>query len=246
MNPEKIASLVRRAVRERMLAPGQVLNQDELARRFGVSRIPLREALRTLSGEGLIVMRPGMGAVVFELDAYEVEELYDLRLQLEPPLARLVAEQARPREVEELDGLVQRMAGGPADGRSDGRSDGGGKSGRSAKSSASRAPNPEEWSGLHYAFRRRMYEIPERRHTRRLVTQLLNLVEPYSRYHAHVLGAHDLVRTELDAEVGALRARDGDRLAELIAANVTHVRKALVTAMRSSRADEPAWDAPFA
>lgn len=220
MNPEKIASLIRRAVCERVLPPGQVLNQDELARRFGVSRIPLREALRTLAGEGLVVMRPGMGAVVFELDTYQVEELYDLRLQLEPPLARLVAEQARPREVEELGRLVRRMERSPG-------------------------PDPEEWSGLHYAFRRRMYEIPERHHTLRLVTQLLNLVEPYSRYYAHVLGAQDRVGTELRQEMDALRARDGSRLAKLITANVKDVRRALVSAMRTHDPDEPPWNTPF-
>jgi DNA-binding GntR family transcriptional regulator len=220
VNPEKIASRVRRAVRERVLPPGQVLNQDELARRFGVSRIPLREALRTLSGEGLIVMRPGMGAVVFELDAHEVEELYDLRLQLEPPLARLVAEQARPREIEELDGLVRRMEKSPG-------------------------PGPEEWSGLQYAFRRRMYEIPERHHTCRLVTQLLDLAEPYSRYYAHVLGAQDRVGAELQQEVEALRARDGTRLAKLITANVKDARRVLVSAMRTREPDEPPWNAPF-
>jgi DNA-binding GntR family transcriptional regulator len=56
MRPDEIAALLRRAVRERVLLPGQTLNQDELAKRFGVSRIPLREALRTLVGEGLIVI----------------------------------------------------------------------------------------------------------------------------------------------------------------------------------------------
>ena len=206
MHPEEIAALLRRAVRERVLTPGQPLNQDELARRFGVSRIPLREALRTLSGEGLIVMRPGMGAMVIELDAREVEELYDLRLQLEPSLARAVAGQVRARDIDELDGLVKRMAQAPK-------------------------PDPEEWSGLHYVFRRRLYEMSGRRHGLRLVTQLLNLVEPYSRYYAHVLGAQDRVGVELAEEVETLRAGDGERLAELIGANIEHVRRALVAAM---------------
>jgi DNA-binding GntR family transcriptional regulator len=221
LHPEKIASLLRRAVRERVLPPGQALNQDELARRLGVSRIPLREALRTLSGEGLIVMRPGMGAVVFELDADEVEELYDLRLQLEPPLARFVAEQVRPQDVDELAGLVRRMA------------------------EETPKPDPEEWSGLHYAFRRRLYEMPGRRHSLRLVTQLLNLVEPYSRYYAHVLGAQDRVGVDLREEVGALQDRDGHRLADLIGGSIRRVRQALVEAMRSGDQDKDRWDEPF-
>lgn len=221
MHPEDIAALLRRAVRERVLTPGQPLNQDELARRFGVSRIPLREALRTLSGEGLIVMRPGMGAMVIELDAHEVEELYDLRLQLEPPLARAVAGQVRPRDIDELDSLVRRMAHAPK-------------------------ADPEEWSGLHYVFRRRLYEMSGRRHALRLVTQLLNLVEPYSRYYAHVLGAQDRVGVELANEVDALRAGDGERLAELIGANIEHVRRALVAAMGAGESPKDRLEELFA
>ncbi|GAA5180205.1 GntR family transcriptional regulator [Rugosimonospora acidiphila] len=220
MHPEDIAALLRRAVRERVLTPGQPLNQDELARRFGVSRIPLREALRTLSGEGLIVIRPGMGAMVIELDAHEVEELYDLRLQLEPSLARAVAGQVRSRDIDELDGLVQRMAQAPK-------------------------PDPEEWSGLHYVFRRRLYEMSGRRHGLRLVTQLLNLVEPYSRYYAHVLGAQDRVGVELAGEVAALRADDGELLANLISANIEHVRSALVAAMGAVEAPRDRLDELF-
>lgn len=214
MRPEDIAGLLRRAIRERVLAPGQTLNQDDLARRFGVSRIPLREALRTLAAEGLVMIRPGLGAVVAELDPEEVEELYDLRLQLEPPLARVVVARAGPRDIDELAELVQRMA-------------------------VMSSSDPEEWSGLNYVFRRRLYEVSGRRHSVRLVTQLLNLVEPYSRYYAHVLGAQDRVRAELEAEVGALRARDGDQLAGLIAASIEHVRGALVEAMRRQ---EPGGD----
>jgi DNA-binding GntR family transcriptional regulator len=204
--PEEIAAVLRRAVRERVLQPGQPLNQDELAKRFGVSRIPLREALRTLAGEGLIVIRQGMGAVVAELDPEEVEELYDLRLRLEPPLAVIAAGRCSRAEIDELEGLVERMA-------------------------ARAAANPEEWSGLNYAFRRRLYECSRRPHSIRLVTQVLNLTEPYSRYYAHVLGAQDRVRRQLAEEVVALRAGQADRLGELIATRIDRVRRELVAAM---------------
>ena len=92
MRPDEIASAVRRAVLERVISPGQVINQEELAKRFGVSRIPLREALRTLVGEGLIIIKPGLGAIVTELDPDAVDELYGLRLRLEPSLASDIVE----------------------------------------------------------------------------------------------------------------------------------------------------------
>src|ERR1700730_82217 len=56
MTPEEMADRIRKEIREGVLGPGQPLVQDELAERFGVSRIPLREALRVVAGEGLVVL----------------------------------------------------------------------------------------------------------------------------------------------------------------------------------------------
>lgn len=215
MRPDDIANLLRRAIGERVLVPGQPLNQDELARRFGVSRIPLREALRTLVGEGLVIMRPGLGALVTELSADEVEELYDLRLALEPPLASAVVAQSRRQDVEDLAGLVERMAQ-LADGE------------------------PESWSNLDYAFLRRMYELSGRRHTVRLVIQALNLVEPYSRVHVHVLGWKHRVLEEQVAMVEALRAADALALEKGITTSIAAAQTHLVSAMKASDApDDP-------
>src|SRR5579872_4601468 len=110
MRPDEIVSLLRRAIRERVLEPGQSLNQDDLAKRFGVSRVPLREALRTLVGEGLVVMRPGIGAVVTELDPGELDELLCLRAQLEPPLTAAIVGRAGPPDFAALRQMVAQMA----------------------------------------------------------------------------------------------------------------------------------------
>ena len=217
MRPDQIATLLRRAIGQGLLLPGQALNQDELARRFGVSRIPLREALRTLVGEGLVVIHPGLGALVAELSADEVEEVYDLRLRLEPPLAPSVVAQCRRQDADELAGLVERMAD-LVDGE------------------------PESWSNLDYAFLRHMYELSGKRHAVRMVTQALNLVEPYSRFHAHVLGWKGRVLEETRGMVAALRAGDADELAAVITGSIEAARKHLVSAMRAS--DDP--DDPLA
>jgi len=184
-----------------------MVNQDELSKRLGVSRIPLREALRTLVGEGLVVMKPGRGAIITELNVREVEELYDLRLQLEPPLAPAIVDQARARDIDRLAELVARME-------------------------VVGETNPEEWSGFNYGFRRLLYELSERRHSIRLVKQLLNLVEPYSRYYTHVLSAHEQVRQQLADELDALRDRDAESLAALITRGLGSAREALTAEMK--------------
>ena len=206
MRPDDIAVVLRTALRERVFRPGQALNQDELARRFGVSRIPLREALRTLVGEGLVVMKPGLGAVVAELSAREVGELYGLRLQLEPPLASHVLDHVRRRDLDELAATVDAMAELPP-----------------ARS--------EEWSSLNYAFHRCLYELSDRPHTVRLVIQVLNLVEPYARVHAHVLGQRPRMLAQRRATLDALRAGDPERLRALITESIEVARTELLASM---------------
>lgn len=206
MRPEEIATALRRAVHERSIPPGRALNQDELARQFGVSRIPLREALRTLAGEGLVIIKPGLGAVVTELRPEEVEELYGLRLALEPPLADDIVDHVRRRDADDLDALVGSMAG-------------------------ARPDQAEEWSTANYRFHRRLYELSGQRHAVRLVVQVLNLVEPYVRMHAHVLGSREVLLERRTATVTALRAGDGATLHDVLAANITLGRAELVAAM---------------
>jgi len=70
------------------LVPGQALVETELAARFGVSKTPVREALKTLAGTGLVVMSQYKGATVREEDAAMAREVYDVRLLLEPEALR--------------------------------------------------------------------------------------------------------------------------------------------------------------
>jgi DNA-binding GntR family transcriptional regulator len=209
LRPDQIAASLRRAVRERVLAPGEALNQDELARRYGVSRIPLREALRTLVGEGLIIMHPGLGAVVTELQVDEVNELYGLRLSLEPGLALPITDNVRRADVDQLAATVAEMqALGPQ--------------------------RSEEWSNLNYAFKRRLYELSDQRHVVRLVVQVLNLVEPYARIHAHVLGSRLQLQDQREAMVAALRAEDAVALEQEIRHAILRAREKLVLAMNEA------------
>ena len=80
---DRVADLIRDAIVRNELRPGDRLRQAQLAARFGVSRIPLREALRQLEAEGFISISPYRGAVVSELSVAEVRELGELAVLLE-------------------------------------------------------------------------------------------------------------------------------------------------------------------
>ena len=80
---EAVTTELRRAIREGLLVPGQRLTQSEIAGQLGVSRIPLRDALRRLEVESLVTIDGHKGARVTELTADDVAEIYEMRIVLE-------------------------------------------------------------------------------------------------------------------------------------------------------------------
>jgi DNA-binding GntR family transcriptional regulator len=96
-----VVDQVYEAIRERIsngsLARGARVHQEDLAEELGVSRTPVREALRRLAAEGLVEMRTNRGARVADIDQEGMLGAYEARLVVEPGAARLAAER-RPRE----------------------------------------------------------------------------------------------------------------------------------------------------
>ncbi|MEJ2027604.1 MAG: GntR family transcriptional regulator [Limibacillus sp.] len=88
------------------LPPGSRLRESQLAERFGISRTPVREALRRLEAQGLVAHEPHRGVVVAQLDYDQLGELYAVREVLEGTAARLAARHASPEEIEILRDLV--------------------------------------------------------------------------------------------------------------------------------------------
>lgn len=99
------------------LPPGSRLRESELAKRFGISRTPVREALKRLEAQGLVTHEAHHGAVVASLNYSEITELYYLRGVLEGTAARLAAVHATDTEVEILQEMVvadRQLVGGNA------------------------------------------------------------------------------------------------------------------------------------
>jgi DNA-binding GntR family transcriptional regulator len=83
--------LIREAIVDGRLSPGERLKEEELARELGISRTPVREALLILQAEGLVDAAPNRGALVRSHDADDLEDLYQLRALLEGYAARRAA-----------------------------------------------------------------------------------------------------------------------------------------------------------
>lgn len=106
---EYVRETLRAAVLDGTLASGERLAQTELAEKLGVSTTPVREALRDLATEGLVVFDPHRGALVRSLDIGEVRELYELRMTLEPIMVRRVIDGITPEQLARADALQKRM-----------------------------------------------------------------------------------------------------------------------------------------
>ncbi len=104
--PDFVYGKLRSAIRNQELKPGDRLREVELAERLGVSRTPVREALKRLEADGLTQVAPPRGFVVTELTHRRVMELYAMREILAGVAARFAAEQASPMEIQTLQELV--------------------------------------------------------------------------------------------------------------------------------------------
>lgn len=96
-------------IRAGSLAPGDRLTEVELAETYGISRTPVREAMRQLEADGLVEHSPRRGASIRRLDHAEVSELYDMRTVLEGAAAEFAARAASDVELAELSAIHEEM-----------------------------------------------------------------------------------------------------------------------------------------
>ncbi|MER5462255.1 GntR family transcriptional regulator [Streptomyces sp. NPDC002668] len=96
-----VLEAIKHAILTGGLSPGQALVETELAAQFGVSKTPVREALKTLAGTGLVVMSQYKGATVRMVDGDMAREVYDVRLLLEPEALRRSVEGSADLEAAE-------------------------------------------------------------------------------------------------------------------------------------------------
>jgi DNA-binding GntR family transcriptional regulator len=105
-SPSRVAETLREEILNGTLAPGDRLSQEDIALRFGVSRQPVRDALRQLEGDGLITMVANAGAWVSKLSESECYEAYQVRERLEPLLLSQSIPNLKPAQIQRLTELV--------------------------------------------------------------------------------------------------------------------------------------------
>jgi len=102
---EEVAELVRQRIFSRELAPGSWIDELKIAQAYGISRTPLREALKVLATEGLVTMKVRRGAYVTEVSERDLADVYHLLSLLEADAVGVVAGAATPAQIADLQAL---------------------------------------------------------------------------------------------------------------------------------------------
>ncbi|WP_439574682.1 GntR family transcriptional regulator [Phreatobacter sp.] len=152
-----IVDRLRQAILDGSHPAGTQLRQDALAETYGVSRIPVREALFQLEAEGLVRILPHKGAVVSELSIDEINDVFDLRTILEPRLFAASATQFGAEDLAMLDFIQNRFV------------------------SAIRANDVSRWGLLNAEFHMALYARAVQPRTRAIVSALLQTSDRYTR-----------------------------------------------------------------
>lgn len=192
------------------LPPGERLKEELLAERIGVSRTPVREALRRLGTEGLVDFEPNQGAVVAAWSLRDIEEIFDLRAVLESHGMRLSATRIADSAIDELESLADGMERAVAGGRG--------------------ADAVERISRLNDRFHKIILEAAG---NRRLVRLLASIVEMPVVLRTFALYSDGQLRRSFDHHremIAALRARDPDWAAAVMASHVRAARTAYAAA----------------
>lgn len=205
---------LRRRILSGAVAAGEALRQDALAREFGISRIPLREAFHQLAAEGLVTLHPHRGAVVTALSAADIAELFDLRAMLEPDLIRRAVPRLNAADFERAETILTEYAA--AIGRGD----------------------LEAYGELNREYHLSLYRASGRGQTLELVRVLLANTDRYTRVQLSMSeGATARAKREHAALLDLCRAGDADGAAQLTHDHVMAVREDLLHLLQT---EEPA------
>ncbi len=212
---QTVASMTVEALRERILRgdypDGEPLRQDALADELGVSRIPVREALRQLEAEGLVTFSPHRGAVVSSLSLDEIDELFELRADIESDLLRRaiprMSDEQFDRATEVLDAFEDALAAGEA----------------------------SRWGPLNWHFHAALYAPAKRNFTMGVLQKLHQHSDRYFRMQVLLARGGATASQEHRAIAAAVRKRDVASATQLMRAHILGAGQSLVGLLHAQR-----------
>ena len=197
----QVYEALRKAISEGRLARDARLVQDDLATQFGTSRIPVRDALKRLETEGLVTLDERGSYVVSYFGSEDVEEIYGLRLLLEPYAACKALDCMTASDLKELENIAQEMK------------------------EAATLKDIERYVRLNQTFHLALYELSRQRRLVRMIQSLWLGLMPLT--PMAVPGQLERSAREHEAIMRALQDRRRDSVESLMRDHIEHARMAL-------------------
>jgi DNA-binding GntR family transcriptional regulator len=179
---------------------------EDVANRFDVSTMPVREALRDLESEGLVTIYPHRGAVVTELTAEDLEDIYDIRATLEAMATRLAVARMTETTCRELAGIIAQMDG--------------------------QLGHVATLVRLNHQFHSTLYAASGRRHLCDLNRTLRYRTQHYLHAYIEDSGSMSLAQEEHRRILEACREGDAEKAASLVGKHVAEVGRAIIEYVR--------------
>lgn len=205
--PEMIRNVLREAILSGELEAGRQLRQDELARRFALSRIPVREALRQLEAEGLITYHPRRGAVVSTMSPEEISEMFDIRIALECRALRLAIHNMTEADLEQARELLQIY---------------------------DQEPDPVRWGEMNWAFHWALYVPCDRPKLLALIQANFGNVGRFVRLQVSKAAGHDKPQSDHWTLLRLCSEHQPDKAAKLLEDHIAYSQKVLRSSLRKA------------
>jgi DNA-binding GntR family transcriptional regulator len=116
---QEVAERLRQRIFAHELTPGTWIDEQKLAEQYGISRTPLREALKVLASEGLVELRPRRGCYVTEISRQDLDDIFPLMAMLEGRCAAEAVKRAKPADITALKVIHEQLESAARDGRID-------------------------------------------------------------------------------------------------------------------------------
>ncbi len=187
-----IAFRLRESIVNGTLSPGMHLVESELARQLGVSRGPLREALRILETEGLVESFPGRGSFVIHISKKDIGEIYSLRCILEEEAIKRAAECRTDEDLDRLEQILESMF------------------------EAAKAGDPSIVTRLDFEFHREIWKISDHRLLKEMLEGITTQIRMFLSVQSQLYDDLAVGISDHQELLEALRTRDGVGAAEMI------------------------------
>ncbi|MET3794816.1 GntR family transcriptional regulator [Aquamicrobium terrae] len=196
---DAIVELLQDAIVRGDLPQGMPLRQERIAQKFGISKIPLREALAKLDAGGFVTTHPRRGVFVSEMSAEKIEEIFQLRLSIEPDLLRYAVPRMTAADMAAVEAIIEKFE----------------------------AADTGDLGDINWELHRALYRASGRELSLQILGNLYLHVDRYVRLHMGMIDRQKDSNNDHRELLAACRRRDAEQAVQILHAHIDNIRLAI-------------------